>query len=265
MSEESLEEPAGTVWIAPFAALQFLTVVPPIIRRRFTAQEMGWAVGFFPLVGILLGLLLAGLYWGLEHLFPQAIAAVLVLAAWVWTTGALHLDGFLDTCDGLWGGHTPQARLEIMRDERVGAFGVIGGVLLLLSKYSALVALGCAGGLVLAPALGRWGMALAIVGFPYARPSGTGRVFKDYAGRKQLALATAIVLPAAWLVGGWLGLAGVALGGLVVFGLARFALARLPGLTGDVYGAVCEMVETLALLGCVVGSGLPLDCWIVIR
>lgn len=248
MAEESREEPQGRVWIAPFAALQFLTIVPPIIWRRFMAREMGWAVGFFPLIGILLGLLLAGFRHGLAYVLPPQVVAVLVLAAWVWATGALHLDGFLDACDGLLGGHTPESRMAIMRDERVGAFGVIGGVFLVLLKYASLVAPGRSAGLILAPALGRWGMALAIVAFPYARPSGTGRVFKDYAGPKQLALATAIVLLAVWLIGGWFGLAGVALSGLVVLGLSRFALARLPGLTGDVYGAICELVETCVLV-----------------
>lgn len=249
---ENHEKQTSDIWVAPLAALQFLTIVPPIIRRRFTAQEMGWSVGFFPLVGLLLGLVLAGLRWGSGYLLPPGVAAVLVLAAWVLMTGALHLDGLLDACDGLLGGYTPERRLEIMHDERVGAFGVIGGMLLLLLKYSALVTLGPVARLILVPVLGRWGMVLAVVGFPYARTSGTGRVFKDYAGWHQMALATAIVLPVAWIVAGGMGLAGMALTGVLVFALARFALARLPGLTGDVYGAICELVEATVLLLCVI-------------
>jgi len=253
---ENHEKHVGNVWVAPLAALQFLTIAPPLIRRRFTAQEMGWSVGFFPLVGMLLGLVLAGLRWGLGYLLPPGVSAVLVLAAWVLMTGALHLDGFLDACDGLLGGHTPERRLEIMRDERVGAFGVIGGMLLLLLKYSTLVTLEPIARLILVPTLGRWGMALAVVGFPYARTSGTGRVFKDYAGWRQMALATAIVLPAAWIAAGGMGLAGIALTGILVFALARFVLARLPGLTGDVYGAICEAVEASVLLLCVIWPGV---------
>ncbi len=120
------------------SALQFLTIAPPVIRRLLTPQEMGRAVGFFPLVGLLLG----GLLYGLDEiaclLWSPAISAALILLAWVLLTGALHVDGFLDTCDGLLGGHTAEDRLRIMEDERVGAFAVVGGVLLLLIKYLAL-------------------------------------------------------------------------------------------------------------------------------
>jgi adenosylcobinamide-GDP ribazoletransferase len=249
MAEGREPERQGSGWVAPIAALQFLTVAPPLVRRMFTAWEMGRAVGFFPLVGALLGLLLAGLNWGLGRAFPAGVSAVLVLAAWVLASGALHLDGFLDACDGLFGGHTPESRMAIMRDERVGAFGVTGGVLLLLLKAAALtVASDPVAALLLASTLGRWGMALAIVAFPYARPAGLGRAMKDHAGWREVALATIIALPVAWFAGGWIGLAAVALAGVVVLSVARFALARLPGLTGDIYGAMCEAVEAAVLL-----------------
>ena len=137
--ERDTEAPRASVpLVAPLAAVQFLTLVPPIVRRPFTPVEMGWAVGCFPLVGLLLGGLLAGLDWALVHIFPSGISAVLVIAAWVIVTGALHLDGFLDACDGLFGGYTPVSRLHIMHDERVGAFGLAGGVLLLLIKVASL-------------------------------------------------------------------------------------------------------------------------------
>jgi len=235
----------------PLAALQFLTVSPPIVRRVFTLQEMGRSVGYFPLVGVLLGGLLVGLDRALACVFPAAVSAVLVLCVWVVVTGALHLDGFLDACDGLFGGHTPESRLEIMRDERVGAFGLAGGVLLLLLKATALAAIPSrTTALLLAPALARWGMALAlaVVVFPYARRKGLGREMKDHASWKEVALATAIGLAVAWLAGGWLGLVAMALAGATVWAVARFVLARLPGLTGDVYGAISEMVEVVILL-----------------
>jgi adenosylcobinamide-GDP ribazoletransferase len=234
---------------APLAALQFLTLTPPIVRRPFTPVEMGWSVGCFPLVGALLGGLLAGLNWGLTRVFPAGVSATLLLAFWVVITGALHLDGFLDACDGLFGGRTSESRLRIMHDERVGAFGVAGGVLLLLLKATALTA--AAPRLVpllLAPTLARWGMALAVVAFPYARPRGLGRAMKDHAGWGQAALATVVALAVAWFAGGWMGLLAAALAVLTTGALAGFALSRLPGLTGDVYGAVCEAVEVVVLL-----------------
>ena len=235
--------------IPPLAALQFLTLSPPIVRRFFTPEEMGRAVGFFPLVGAMLGAMLAGLDWALVHVFPTGVSTVLVLAVWVIATGALHLDGFLDTCDGLFGGFTPESRLKIMRDERVGAFGMAGGVLLLLLKTTALYAAPDRGiSLLLAPTLGRWGMTLAVIAFPYARPKGLGRAMKDHAGWEQLVLATAIGLAVVWFAGGWLGLVSMGLAGATAWAVARFVLPRITGLTGDVYGAICEMVEVAILL-----------------
>ena len=123
------------------AAVQFLLISPAFIRRPFTARELGAAVGFYPLVGLILGGLLVGLDWLSGWLFPPLVRSALVLTGWVLLTGALHLDGFLDACDGLLGGFTPERRLEIMRDERVGAYALSGGILLLLIQFSALSAL----------------------------------------------------------------------------------------------------------------------------
>jgi adenosylcobinamide-GDP ribazoletransferase len=243
--------------IPPIAALQFLTVAPPIVRRMFTSQEMGRAVGWFPLVGALLGGILAGLDWALIRILPDGIAAVLVLAASVVATGALHLDGFLDACDGLFGGHTPEKRLEIMRDERVGAFGLTGGVLLLLLKWSALAAASQrVAALALTLTLSRWAISVAIVSAPYAREKGLGRAMKDHAGKAQLALSTIVALVVAVLAGRWLGLLALGLAALTTWLAVRFALSRVPGLTGDLYGAVSELVEAVVLLVFVAGVTL---------
>jgi adenosylcobinamide-GDP ribazoletransferase len=237
------------LFYGPLGALQFLTIAPPIVRRPFTVAELGVAVGFFPLVGLLVGELLAALDWGLARVFPPALSAALVLAAWVGASGALHLDGFLDACDGLFGGHTPEARLRIMRDERVGAFGLVGGVLLLLTQAAALASLSArAGPLILAPVVARWAMALAVIAFPYARAEGLGRAMKEAAGWPQAVLASATALAAGWLVAGLWGLAALALAGAVAWLVARWVLRRLPGLTGDVYGALCQVIEVLVLL-----------------
>jgi adenosylcobinamide-GDP ribazoletransferase len=237
------------VFVGLIAALQFLTIAPPMIRRSFTPQEMGRAVGFFPLVGLMLGGLLFGLDELLRLLWPSDTSAALVVLAWVLLTGALHMDGFLDTCDGLFGGHTPEDRLRIMKDTRVGAFAVVGGVFLLLIKYLALASVqDRLGAFLLALTLGRWGMVLAIVLFPYARPEGLGRAMKDHAGWREIALATLTAGAACWLAAQELGLLALLTAGIATWLAARFALTRLPGLTGDVYGAICEIVEVLVLL-----------------
>jgi adenosylcobinamide-GDP ribazoletransferase len=237
------------------AALQFLTVAPPLVRRPLAPAELGRAVGWFALVGALLGGVLAGADRALGLFFPPGVTAALVLAGWVLATGALHLDGFLDSCDGLFGGRTALARLRIMRDERAGAFAVIGGVLLLLVKYACLTSLASrAVALVVAATVARGGMALAVVAFPYARPDGLGRCMKDHAGWWQVTLAGSTALVTASLAAQWLGLVVVAVATVATGAGAVFVLRRLPGLTGDTYGALCEMLEALTLLAFVAGE-----------
>jgi adenosylcobinamide-GDP ribazoletransferase len=251
----------GGNWFTGFlAAVQFLTVAPPLVRRPFTDRELGWSVGWFPLVGVLLGGALAGINWLLGFAFAPAVTAALVLTAWVLATGALHLDGFLDSCDGLFGGHTPEARLRIMRDERAGAFAVIGGVLLLLLKFATLVSLSDRlVPLLMAPVLGRWGVSLAVVGFPYGRPDGLGRVMKDHAGWRQAVLASGVALgsvaaAAVTLNEHWRPPLALILAAVGTWGVSCFVLRRLPGLTGDVYGMLCEVLEVVVLLAFAAGG-----------
>jgi adenosylcobinamide-GDP ribazoletransferase len=234
--------------VSLLTAIQFLTIFPAVIRRAFTAQELGRSVGFFPLVGLLLGGIFYGLAGGLQLIFPSQVVAVLLLTTWLLLTRALHFDGFLDTCDGLFGGFTPERRLEIMRDSRVGAFGVAGGGLLLLAKYTALVSLPNLSGLLLAPVLGRWVLSVAIYAYPYAREKGLGRDMKDNVRPSQVILATILTLLAAWFFAGWTGLLAFALTGIVLWLGAGFILRRIPGLTGDSYGALCELTELVVLL-----------------
>ena len=235
--------------ISLLAAFQFLTVFPAVVRRPFTPGDMGRAVGFFPLVGLALGGILYGLDSGLRLFLPPYLCAVLVVAAWLLLTRALHFDGFLDIFDGLFGGYTPERRLEIMKDSRVGAFGVAAGALLLFAKLFAIGALSNRlGAFLLAPTLARWVMGLAIFFFPYAREKGLGRDMKDKTGWVQVFLASLISLAAAWIVAGWLGCLAFGLSVLLVFAFAGYMMRLLPGLTGDSYGAICELCELLVLI-----------------
>lgn len=242
-------------------AVGFLTVAPVPSRAWKESPTFGRSFAWFPLVGAALGCVLAAAALGLATFLPAPVVAALLVALGILLTGGLHLDGLMDACDGLFCARPPGERLEIMRDSRVGAFGVLGAVCLLLVKYATLSSLVGGGrgpllaGLILAPGLGRWAMVAAAVCFPYGRPGETlGSVFRGAAGPRQLVAATASVLLLVILVylwpGGWVGFYGVLLvgGGLLTYGLARFALLRLPGLTGDVYGAIGEVVETAGLV-----------------
>lgn len=237
-------------------AFQFLTIFPAVIRRMFTAQELGRAVGYFPFVGLALGGIFYGIASGLSLIFPQPVTAIFILAAWLFLTRALHFDGFLDTCDGLFGGFTSERRLEIMRDSRVGAFGVAGGGLLLLAKYTTILSLPQLSGLLLAPILGRWVLSIAIFAYPYARDKGMGREMKDNVSWQQVILATAITVVTAWLIAGMTGLLAFALAWFVLWLGAGFILRRIPGLTGDSYGTLCELVELTVLFFFTTGINL---------
>jgi adenosylcobinamide-GDP ribazoletransferase len=236
------------------AALQFLLVTPAFVRRAFTAQELGRATAFYPLVGLLLGGLLALADFLLGYLFPIEVRSALALALWILLTGALHFDGFLDSCDGLLGGATPERRMEIMRDERTGAFGLAGGALMLLILFSALNAVEAQRWVVLlvAPVLGRWAMTLAVVIFPYARPEGLGRDIKDNAHSAQAIIATVtmlIIVDAVALVRqDFAPLVAVVAAAAVCWLSAVFVLRRIPGMTGDTYGAINLLVEASVLL-----------------
>ena len=239
----------------PFlAALQFLLVTPAFVARPFTGREMGRSVGFYALVGLLFGGILALIDLGLGLVFPIPVRSALLLVFWVVLTGGLHLDGFLDSCDGLLGGFTPESRMEIMRDERVGAFGLAGGVLLFLILYSALSAISIDrwAVLILAPLLGRWGISLAVILFPYARQSGLGKDIKDNAGRVELILGTVTTAAAIVVVAVILHSAApfiALLTAIIVFVCSIwFILRRIPGMTGDTYGAINMLVEAGALL-----------------
>lgn len=237
-------------WPAFLTALQFLTIVPPLLRRAPTERELGQAVGYFPLVGACLGLLLwlnaVLLYW----IFPEGIAAAGLLGVWILATGALHVDGFLDTCDALFGGRTVEERLHILRDEHVGAYAVTGGLLLMLLKYAAILELSSAyagTALIVVATLGRWMISWTMVHNPYRRAEGLGRTMKDHCGFRQRWLATGTAFLVALLVGGALGMVAVAAVILAGWLVARVAIERLDGFTGDVYGAVCEICEVAAL------------------
>ncbi len=231
------------------AAFQFLTIFPTLIKRMFTAQEMGRAAGWFPLVGVVLGFALYGVNYAARLIFPATVSAALTLFAWVAFTRFFHLDGFMDTLDGLFGGWTPERRLEIMKDSRMGAFGTIGGILVLLTQYAALSStVNLFPSIMLAATLGRWASPLVIYAFPYAREDGLGIEMKRNVTLREIILATGITAITAWLVLGWLGFAFMLGAAIVAFLTAAYTMRLLPGLTGDIYGTVTTLVEMLVLV-----------------
>ncbi len=232
-------------------ALQFLTSLPlpavPMASPAALARSLPW----FPAVGLLLGLVAAALDHLLRMVVPDGVGSILVLAALLMLTGAIHLDGLMDTCDGLFCAKGRDERLAIMRDSHVGSFGVAGGVMVLLAKYAALVSLPAdlrLSGLVLMACLGRWAILVAACAFPYARPEGLGKAVHDGARPASVLVGTAIAAGAAAGLASAVGLLLLASVLVAAYMAGSYATARLQGLTGDVYGAVCELSEVVVLV-----------------
>jgi adenosylcobinamide-GDP ribazoletransferase len=232
-------------------ALQFLTILPVPVTREFNATLRGRSVLFYPLIGLLIGGLLAAVHVLLEGA-PTSVEAILLLIVWAVVTGALHLDGLADSADALVGAHGDRERaLAIMKDPASGPAGVTALVLVLLLKYAALAAVVEAGqwpALVVAPLLGRAALVAVFLTTPYVRSAGIGAKHAEqlprFAAIVVLALSAMFVALAGQGTGLW------PLGGVVVTVLlARwFMLARLDGTTGDTLGAVCEITEAVALV-----------------
>src|SRR2546427_3629673 len=179
------------------AAVQFLSVLPvPGSTQLFNKDEVTprLIIGceYFPLVGLLLALLLWLLVLILAPLVPQLVLAALLVAALVILTGGLHLDGLMDSCDGLFGGSTRERKLEIMRDSRVGSFGVLGATCLLLLKFTLFASIASHSlpfVLLIALPSARWAMVLMLRVFPAARPSGLGAAFHHAVTTERMLVA----------------------------------------------------------------------------
>jgi len=234
-------------------ALTFLTVLPWWRLGQVGPQDLARSMLWFPWVGLILGL---GFWAGLWvfQVFSPPLAAALLLTLTVLATRGLHLDGLADTVDGLGGGQTPPARLAIMKDSRLGAFGAMSLFLALLLKFTLFLAFAgktaAPAGLILFPVLSRWGMVLLAFLSPYARPEGgLGQAMTTGVTGETLVGATGGALFLAFLISGTPGLLLMAAGAAAVWLLSIYFQKKLGGVTGDVLGAANEVLEILALGG----------------
>lgn len=227
----------------------------PLGEGHVRPESLGRAVGYFPLVGLALGAIAGVTALLLSTFLPPWPAAIGVTALLALMTGGLHLDGLADTADGLGGGRGDRARsLRIMRDSRLGSFGAVALVIVLMGKVAALASLldpGVPAGrifwaLVLMSCAGRWCAVLLIRLFPYARREGLGRRFREGSGEREFLVAT-IIFIAALLVAGEGGWGAGLIAAAAALSVGGWARSRLGGLTGDVYGAGIEVSELVFL------------------
>jgi adenosylcobinamide-GDP ribazoletransferase len=238
-------------------ALQFLTRLRLVREPDCDMAAFGRSVRFFSLVGCVAGILLAIAALLTAGWLPGTVRSTLLVFLAVLITGGLHCDGLMDTADGVMSGRSRERVLEIMKDSRVGAFGVIAIIFLLLGKWSLIHDMPeslLVYALVSMMAIGRFAMTAVIVFFPYARPEGMGKAFAEHAGKSSFfvaALTLAGMVLVFYFVGGVF-VACVAVGAsLAALLFALWAGSRLTrflgGLTGDTYGAVTELSEMLVL------------------
>ena len=232
-------------------ALQFLTIIPLPFDTRCQKEDLGRATACFPLVGLTIGGLLVGLNWLIEPWLTRPLTAALLITALAAVSGALHLDGLADVCDGLAARGSRERFLAIMKDSNVGAVGAVGLVLGLLLKWQALLAVPAGitwQALLLFPTLGRFAQVLALGGAKHARQDGLGAVIIQGMATRHLLVALFITLAACLVllpVKGMIALIGVFAVTLVIKGYFQ---NRLGGLTGDIVGCVSEIAEIVALI-----------------
>ncbi|MGH2412809.1 MAG: adenosylcobinamide-GDP ribazoletransferase [Microcystaceae cyanobacterium] len=227
------------------AAVVFYTKIP--LPKNWTLEFQRIA-RWSPLVGLLIGGLLGLIDISLGQFgFPILTRSALIVALWIVLTGGLHLDGAIDTADGL-AVLEPQRRLQVMQDSTVGAFGVIAAAVILGLKITALSDLLSYRwlGLMLAAGWGRWGQVVAIAFYPYLKPSGKGAFHKQFIRLPQDILGGFLILLG--LNGLWWRVIAIPIAGCAIALLTGFWFyRRLGGQTGDTYGAIVEWTEALFL------------------
>ncbi|MCQ9207678.1 MAG: adenosylcobinamide-GDP ribazoletransferase [Omnitrophica bacterium] len=231
-------------------ALQFLTVLPVRIKSKVEKNDFGASLLYFPLVGLLIGLLLVlGAF--IFSSFPSLIKAAIILIISIIITGGIHLDGLADTCDGFYGHNPKEKILDIMRDSRIGTMGVAGVVSILLLKFS-LIASFPEGllwkTLLLSAVFSRWAQVMACFSSSYARREGKAKYFIELAAKKEFLLSSLFTLA---LFGVFMKLNGLILfvvSLLPTFLFMQYMKKRIGGMTGDTIGALSEFAEVTVLL-----------------
>ncbi|NEP62342.1 MAG: adenosylcobinamide-GDP ribazoletransferase [Symploca sp. SIO2G7] len=238
-------------WTILNAALLFYTCIP--IPQQWPVAFEQIAV-VLPFIGLGIGGLLAGLDLSLG--LPLFLRSTLIVLAWVWLTGGLHLDGAIDTADGL-AVQDKRRRLQVMSDSRTGAFGVMAAISILLLKTAALATIihNRWFALISAAVWGRWGQQWAIASYPYAKPKGKGAFHKQALPSRWhtlpcalgLAILTVLVATLGWVP--WrAAVIAIGVGIFTAWVLATWLHQRFGGHTGDTYGAMVEWIEVFVLV-----------------
>ncbi|WP_085608836.1 MULTISPECIES: adenosylcobinamide-GDP ribazoletransferase [unclassified Pseudomonas] len=233
-------------------ALQFLSSLPIRLPGMPAPEQLGRSLLFYPLVGLLFGLILWALNIALAGA-PLLLHAALLLTVWVLLSGALHLDGLADSADAWLGGFGDRERtLTIMKDPRSGPIAVVTLVLVLLLKFAALLALieqqqGLA--LIIVPLIGRAALLGLFLTTTYVRAGGLGQALADHLPRKTGWQVLTVSAAACVVIAGFNAVVALLLAVVVFIWLRHLMVRRLGGTTGDTAGALLELLEMSVLVG----------------
>lgn len=232
-------------------AFRFLTIIPLPFSSHGTAADLGRSTPFFPLVGLIIGAILLLADMLMSPFLPRHLTDALIVTLLAIITGALHHDGLADVCDGLAARGDRERFLEVMKDSRVGAVGVVGIALGFLLKYAALISLPVfmkRPVLLLFPAIARFVQVLVMAGAKGARSNGLGATFLSGMSKSSFSIAAAIIIPITWFLCKWAGLG--ALFSASVWGLMVrwYFTRRIGGITGDIVGFASETAEIAVLI-----------------
>lgn len=234
-------------------ALQFLTRIPVKIKEEIEPQAYSRSMAWFPLVGLVLGLCLVVVFKIALLFFPRAVAEILVICAYVFLTGALHIDGLADTWDGICGGKGDKEKtLEIMKDSSVGAMGSLAISLDLLLRFILLDSLPLAKlaqGLIAMAVLGRWAQVLFVLNSPLSKPQSSAGYFGHSLSPSIVILATGLMLSLCIFMIKPLTLISIlAFLSLIILFYRNYCRRKIGGITGDTIGMVNETSEVFVLL-----------------
>ena len=242
-------------WLAFRTALQFLSWLPAGQPPFPEPNTLGKSVAWYPVIGLLLGLILGITAVIASSLFNTWISAALILTTWVWLTGALHLDGLADSADAWLGGLGSKARtLKLMKDPTSGPIAVATVVLVLLLKLvciQALLASNNHWAILWALVFARSNAVLLLMHTPYVRAQGLADALSKQLSNKACYLVCTSLSVFSFIVLGWPSLAIILFSSLSLISLRYFMLKRLDGCTGDTLGALIELSETIILLSLV--------------
>ncbi|MDN5323934.1 MAG: adenosylcobinamide-GDP ribazoletransferase [Clostridia bacterium] len=238
-------------------ALQFMTRIPLKINLNITEDEFGSSSKFFPLVGLIIGIILFFIIKLTQIILPPLVVGAIILISEIIITGGIHLDGYMDTMDGLLSARPKEQALEIMKDSRVGAHSVTALISLLILKFSIIVSLPAnevAIFILFMPVVGRWFMLYCLSFFPYARNQGLGKIFWQQTKRKHWYISSLFILIMFLIFLPYIYLLALTITFLITLTPALLISKYLNGHTGDTYGALNEMAQVIFIFICLIIS-----------